>query len=90
MITEWFVSIGCHIAAWVGSLFPDWTPPDFLVHFSDTVNAILANVSGLGVWADWVYIIICVSAVMLVWGVSFGIKLVRAIVAHVPFFGGAG
>jgi hypothetical protein len=90
VIVEWLIFVGASISEWFASLFPVWDPPEFLVTFDDQLNGIMANLSGVGVWADWVYILIVVGVVIVVWGFSLLIKLARAVAAHIPFFGGAG
>lgn len=90
MIIEWLLGIGATVSNWFASLFPVWEPPEFLATFDDIVNDVLQNVGGIGVWADWVFILVVVGAVVSVWLIALGIKVIRAIAAHIPFFGGAG
>ncbi len=90
MIVEWLVGLGANISAWFASLFPDWTPPDFLVHLDTQVNGVLANLTGVGVWADWSYILVVVVGVLTVWVTAAIVKLARAVASYIPFFGGAG
>lgn len=90
MIVEWWFSLTIGVNVWLASLFPAWDAPAFLVDFDNTVNGVMSNLSGVAVWADWVYILVVVGAVILVWGIAFVVKLARAVVAHVPFFGGSG
>lgn len=90
MITEWFLGLAATVTDWFWSLWPDWTPPAFLSGLGDQINAVLANVAGLGAWVDWVFVIPIAGAVFLVWGVGLAIKTARAVASYVPFFGGAG
>lgn len=91
MIVEWLIGLGAIVSDWFASLFPtDWEIPPFLAGLDETVNDILANLSGVGVWADWVYIIGVVGVVLALWATALLIKVARAVAAHVPFFGGAG
>jgi len=91
MIVEWFISIGVNMSAWFSSLFPDdFEVPPFFAGFDDQLNSVFSNVDGMGVWADWLYILAVVGVVILVWGIGLLVKLARAIAAHIPFFGGAG
>lgn len=91
MIVEWIVGLAAGIGSWFAGLFPtDWEPPEFLVDLDGTLNGVLANLGGVSVWADWVYIFAVVGAVLLIWGIGLVIKLARAVAAHIPFFGGAG
>lgn len=90
MIVEWLISLGATVSNWFASLFPVWDVPEFLVDFDATLNDVLGNLSGVGAWVDWLYILLIVTAVMAVWGIALLIKVARAVAAHVPFVGGAG
>lgn len=91
MITEWFITLWRDLVlAVIGWFETDWEVPSFLLEFDDFVNGFLANVAGLGAWVDWVYVFVVIGAVLVVWTVGLGLKLARAIAAHIPFVGGAG
>lgn len=90
MITEWFLELVAGVLGWLADAFGEWEPPQELVDASAGVNGFLANFSGLGAWVSWPVLASCVAAALLVWLTVVGIKLVRAIVAHIPAFGGAG
>lgn len=90
MIVEFFMGLGAAFSEWIAGLFGEWDIPDFLVNLDDMINEILDNLDGVAVWVDWGFILICVLAVIGVWGVGLAVKGVRAIAAHIPFFGGSG
>jgi hypothetical protein len=90
VIVEWIVGLFTGIGSWVGSLFPDWTPPAFLTQLASQVNGLLANLNGVGVWVDWTYILVIVVAVLGTWVITLGVKTARALASYLPFFGGAG
>lgn len=90
MITEWFISIGTTIATWFANLFPDWTPPAFLVNLGDTINSTVSNLSGVAVWVDWGTEMTIAGVVTAVWISTFGVKIVRALASYIPFVGGSG
>lgn len=90
MIVEWLVGLAASMGGWVGSLFPDWTPPAWLSQVSSQVNGLIANLNGVGAWADWAYILVVVSTVLSVWVVALLVKTARALVSYLPFFGGSG
>lgn len=90
MIVTWLLGIGDNVSAWLAGMWPDWTPPDFLVHFDTTLNGILHNLDGVSVWADWPFMLVVVALVLGVWATTAGVKLVRAIASYLPFVGGAG
>lgn len=90
MITEAVVHVACLFAAWVATLFPSWQVPDWFSGLGTTINGVLANLNGVGVWVPWTVILSVVTAVLGTWVVCAGIKLMRAIASYIPFFGGAG
>lgn len=91
MITEFILGMGVTISSWFATLFPqDWQVPGFISDFDTQVNGVLANVDGMAVWADWGYILAVVTVVVGVWIIGVTVKLARAVVAHLPFVGGAG
>lgn len=90
MITEWLFSLGMVLSDWFAGLFPDWDPPVFLATFDTQINDLLSKLSGVGVWADWTYILVVVSAVLAAWALGFVIKIVLRIAAFIPLVGGAG
>lgn len=75
---------------WVASWFPTDDAPSWLAGADDTVNGVLDNLNGVGVWADWVYILVVVGSVVGIWVIGLLVKLARAVAAHIPQFGGAG
>lgn len=83
MIVEWFLDLVNTVGAWLISLFPVWTPPEFFVQLDTKVNAFFAGFEGLGVWADWAYLGIVVGSVLAVWLLGLTIKLFRAAASYV-------
>lgn len=90
MITEWFIKIGATIAQWFFGLFPKAGPPAFVSDFDDMFNTLTQGAAGLGAWVDWAFIIPVVLATLLVYGITFAVKLVLKTAAFIPFFGGSG
>jgi len=91
VIVEWIMGLGSGISGWIASLFPtDFEVPPFLANLDTMINDLLEGLTGIGAWVDWVFIIATVSVVIGVWLLAFGVKIIRAIVAHAPFVGGAG
>ncbi len=90
MITEWLISVGVLVGDWFVSLFPADDAPSWWVDFDGLVNTVLSQLNGVSVWVDWGYVIAVVGVVLAVWLASFIVKIVRAIAAHIPLFGGAG
>lgn len=90
MIVEFFLGIAQWFVEWIASLFGEWTPPAELLDATSGVSAVLGGIAGMGVWIEWTVLGACVAVQVGVWAVVLGIKLVRALLAHVPLFGGAG
>lgn len=90
MITEWLISVGAAISDWFVSLLPTDPPPAFIQNFNSMMNSLMSNLSGVSVWVDWAFVLGVVGVVLAVWVTGFGVKFVRAVAAHIPFFGGAG
>lgn len=90
MIVEWLISVGAAISEWFAGLFPTDAPPAFVTEFGSLMTTLLDNLDGVAVWADWIFVLGVVSAVLGVWVTGVLIKFIRAVAAHIPFFGGAG
>lgn len=90
MVTEWFIWIGMTVARWFVGLFPEGSPPEFLATVDDKWNSVTAGASGIGVWVDWTYVLVVLTAVLGVYVITFGVKVALKIVAFIPFFGGSG
>lgn len=90
MILEWLLTIGTSVSGWIADLFPIWNVPAALSSPQSAVASVMSNFVGLGSWVSWPILIGCVAAVLGTWLVMFTIKLIRAVIAHVPQFGGAG
>lgn len=90
MITQAVVNIASGFFAWLASLFPSWTPPDWFVSLSDYVNNVFSALNGLGAWVDWALFFGVLTLALATYVVCFTIKLVLRIAAYLPFVGGAG
>lgn len=89
MIVEWFLDLVSIVVDWFFDLFdgfsvPDWmTPPAELRDF-------LGSAASMGVWVPWTVMGVVLSSVIGVYLVTFIVKLVKNVAAHIPAFGGAG
>ncbi len=90
MISEWFLNLAAGFVGWLAGLFGEWTPPAELTDMAGSAGYLMGQFASLGVWVNWPVVIGCVTASVGVWAVVVGIKLVRAVAAHIPLFGGAG
>jgi hypothetical protein len=90
VISEWFMNMAAGFVEWLASLFGEWEPPTQLTDMADSAGYLVGQFASLGVWVNWPVLIGCVAASVAVWTVVVGIKLLRAVVAHLPEWGGAG
>lgn len=90
MISEWFLGLMAGFVGMLGDAFGEWDPPSQLTDGAAGVNGLLQSFNGMGVWVDWTVLGGCVAVQISVWLGVLLIKLVRAIAAHVPQFGGGG
>lgn len=90
MISEFFLTLAAGFVSWLGSLFGEWEPPPELVDMATGANDLVMQFASLGVWVDWGVIAGCVAASVATWAIVLGIKVLRALAAHIPVIGGAG
>lgn len=90
MIVEWFMQMSGGFLDWLATLFPPVELPEWVEHPFDGVDAIVGVVVGAGTWVDFVVLGGVALAVLAVYVVGVGIRLVRAIIAHIPAIGGGG
>lgn len=90
MISEFFLGLAQQFVTWLAGLFGTWTPPQQLTDMATGVSDLVTTFASLGVWVDWGVLGGCVTAAVAAWGIVLGIKVVRAVAAHIPAIGGAG
>lgn len=90
MITEALLGLWQVVVGWFWSLWPDWTPPEFLTQVGTQINGVLANLDGVGAWVHWVYVLGIITVVLGVWVIGLLIKTARAVATYLPFVGGSG
>lgn len=90
MITEWLATTGAAIGAWFASLFEPLELPEWAIDGADGIYEFLDSASGLGHWFAWETLSVVVGGLVVVFGVTFGAKLLREIAKHIPFVGGGG
>jgi hypothetical protein len=88
MISEFFLQLAQDITTWLAGFmtYPGAKPQDVWGQMSGLVS----QFASLGVWINWAAVAGAVGVALSVWLVCLGIKIVRAIIAHIPAFGGAG
>lgn len=92
MIVEFFwVWVVAPSIIFIAGLFPQYDPADFQAFESDsTLASILEAVVGIGTWVDIVALLGIFTALLAVYAVGFGIRLVRVLIGHIPAIGGNG
>lgn len=89
MIVEWLMSIGGGFAEWLASIVPA-IPNDFLAGMVGTAAVLGGFAGSLSVWVNWVLVGWLVVQVMTMYFVLFAVRIVRAVVGHIPLIGGNG
>lgn len=87
MITEWLVGMGGEFGAWVLSILPGIPLIDGWVGGATALGAFAGS---LGVWVDWFGISLLVVQVMTLYFLSLAVRILRAVIGHVPMIGGNG
>lgn len=90
MITEWFLGLVSTVVQFFVDGIPDWEVPSQVVNLDDTINGFTGMLDGSGVWLPWAFMFGCIAVVVGSYVVGLTVKVVRAVLAHVPAFGGAG
>ena len=89
MITQVFLNLAKSFLIWLAGCFGS-TDLSVLQSVKASITSFSAQVASFGSWVDWAVLGACITAVTGTWVVSTVIKLIRAVVAHIPAFGGAG
>lgn len=89
MIIEWILEVSAAFNEWFATLFP---PVDLPFNPAQPVDLdpMIGWVVGIGFWVDFGLLAGIAAAAAGIWVAFLGTKAVRALVAHVPFFGGRG
>lgn len=90
MIAEFLADLAMNFAIWVAGLFPEWELPPWVHDSRSQLVDMIETYNGLGVWIDWGILGVCITATATTYAVMLGIKLVRAVIAHIPQIGGRG
>lgn len=89
MILEYLLDLVLGIVEWFLGLFDDLDIPSWLSP-SGQIQSFISNFASVGVWIPWTVMASVVTAVVATYSITFVVKLVKQILAHVPGFGGAG
>lgn len=89
MITEWLLSIGAGFVNWIMGLFPplDATAAEAA---ATTIAPLGTLVGSLGVWVNWAALAFQVTTIMGIYFTMLAIRVLRALVGHIPLIGGNG
>lgn len=89
MIPEFLINIGMGLAAFVVALFPP-IPFDSLMSASSALNGLGQHVASLSAWVNWLALAGQITIVMGLYFTFLAVRILRALLGHVPFFGGNG
>lgn len=89
MIIEFLYQVGNTVALWVVGFLPH-IPDEQAVAASQPLYMIGTYMGALSSWVNWPLVAAQVVFVLSTYFLFMGFKIVRAVIAHVPFFGGAG
>lgn len=89
MILDWLITIGAGAAQWLLLLLPS-LPLDALMNGSAILADLGGTVASLGVWVDWFALAAQVTLVLGLYFTFLGLRILRALLGHIPFVGGNG
>lgn len=89
MVTELLLAVAQLIATWVQGLFPP-LPTDNLLDGLVQLATIGQYVGSLSVWVNWLALAAQVAFVLGTYFTFLGVRIARALIGHVPLFGGNG
>jgi hypothetical protein len=93
LITTWFLQVVAGIWRWLMGLAPA-SAADPVAAITPTVQDIItpfaSGIADLGVWIPWDNLTIALGVTAGFWGVSFFLRLARAVLGHLPIIGGNG
>lgn len=89
MIVEWLIGIASNIVTWLSEDVLTWEGAQPRDVWGD-IEGMVAQFASIGVWIDWAAVSAAVALAIGVWLVCLTIKAIRALLAHIPQFGGAG
>lgn len=89
MITEWLFGIGSGFVSWVVDLMPQ-LDADVVGGASNTIAPLGALVGSMGVWVNWAAMAAQVALVGSLWFTFLAVRVVRALIGHIPLVGGNG
>ena len=91
MITDWFISLAAGMASFFISFIPGGNAVDQgIVHAGDGLTNIFALMGSLGTWVDWFSLSAAITAVMGLYFLTLVVRVIRAVIGHVPAIGGNG
>jgi hypothetical protein len=91
VITDFFQNLALSFLDWLISLMPVFSDASgVVVTASNFLSTLVVAGASLGVWIPWQTVGICAGLVSSAYVTFLTFKAARALLAHVPFVGGAG
>lgn len=90
MITEHFLRLSLWINQLIAGMMPPSDETDTVLGYVDGWQVFLAWVGGAGYWVNFPALMIIAGAVSSLYAVAVTVRLLRAVIGHVPGVGGNG
>lgn len=91
MIIEWLMWLGVNVFGMTMEQMPRFDDVEGVVlTASGYLLPLASGLASLGAWIPWGVLGVCMPIVIGTYIICLVIRLARAVVAHVPFVGGAG
>ncbi len=89
MIVDWLITVGSGAGQWLLLLIPS-LPLDALLSGTALLADLATTVASLGVWVDWFALAAQVTLVMGLYFTFLALRILRALLGHIPLVGGNG
>lgn len=89
MIIEWVVQAGTTVMNWIIQLFPG-VPAQQIIDAQGNFTGLGSIVGSMSVWVNWLALGAQISVVMGLYFTFLALRIVRALIGHLPLIGGNG
>jgi hypothetical protein len=90
VIVEALFGLAMGIVNAVFGIIPSDPVASVVFKVDDIVTPLIDGLSSLGAWVPWQAVVICTPVVLSFYLGSFLLRVLRAVVGHIPFIGGNG
>lgn len=89
MIIEFIMQAAYNVATWFIGLFPVWEPNQ-VANAAGQVQGLAQVVGGMSPWVNWLALAGQVVFVLGLYFAFLSLRILRALIGHVPLVGGNG